>query len=340
MSNISINFPGGAHGNFLELVCNSVYGNLTTSVYDAVSNNGAFHLILEKDSNYRDEKAFTAFPFWWHHPEVTFPKDRVIPPLSNKIVNITATSLIELALLRMYWRRRGDCFFLSPEQLLNTTSSQLRKTYNSLEYPYFGFSLDSKKFLEDIRKRMFENVLAVYKNTDDDTTITEMELILHWMNPWSHQKRYEGEWLSNTSKKWIDSLNEDYDIIDFRFIWFYDNEKFVESIKEIGEHFKLTQNVTDSDILEMIKPLKSKVYEFPNLELVSEKFNCFQDKNNVTLTDLTLNDKIALLNMIAIDQNLHTNQLKHMIEFPQDVAHLLDDISKAHDVIVGYPNIN
>ena len=33
MSNISINFPGGAHGNFLELVCNSVYGNLTTNVY-------------------------------------------------------------------------------------------------------------------------------------------------------------------------------------------------------------------------------------------------------------------------------------------------------------------
>jgi hypothetical protein len=340
MSNISINFPGGAHGNFLELVCNSVYGNLTTNVYDAVSNNGAFHLILENETNYRDEREFTAFPFWWHHPKVNFHKVRVIPPLANKIVNITATSLIELALLRMYWRRRGDCFFLSPEQLIKTTSSKLRKIYNSLEYPYFGYSADSKKFLEDTRKQMFENVLSVYKNTDDDTTLSEMELILHWMNPWAHQERYEGEWLTNMSKKWIDSLDKTYDVIDFRFIWFYNNEKFVESIKSVGKHFNLTQKVNDSAILDLIKPLKSKVYEFPNLNLVNEKFNCFQSKNNITLTDLTLNDKIALLNMIAIDQDIHTNQLKHITEFPKDVNQLIIDIDKAHLIRVGYPGID
>jgi uncharacterized protein (DUF3820 family) len=340
MSNISINFPGGAHGNFLELVCNTVYGNLTSNLYDAVSHNGAFHLILGNDINYKDTQVFTSFPFWWHHPDVTFPKQGIIPTLTNKIVNITATSLVELTLLRMYWRRRGDCFFLSPEELLNTTSSKLRKIYNSLEYPYFGSSEESKKFKHDVRVRMFENVLAVYKNTDDDTKLSEMELILHWLNPWAHPERYEGEWLINMSKKWIDTLDEEYDVINFRFIWFYDNEKFVESVKNIGKYFNLTQQVSDSAILDLIKPLKSKVYEFPDLDLISEKFNSFQNKNNATLSDLTLNDKIALLTMISIDQNLHTNQLKHIKEFPQNINELSDAIEKAHTIKVGYPGID
>ena len=124
---VSINYTGGAHGNFLEMACNYIFFKIGIPPIDRVTHNGTYHKDLSDNEQflYNFKNKFVAFPFWWLHPHpVTQNWPKVPYPLEQTIVNINSKSIEEIALLRMYWRRRGDGFFLSPSELLSTSKTE------------------------------------------------------------------------------------------------------------------------------------------------------------------------------------------------------------------------
>lgn len=326
MDKISINYTGGSHGNFLEIACNYIFFKIGIPPSDRVTVNGTYHrdLIGNEQLIYNLRKRFVAFPFWWLYPHpVTQNWPKVPYPLEKTIINISSKSLEEIALLRMYWRRRGDGFFLSPEELLNTSKTEFLKLKNNVSYPIKW--KNGEKLASDQREVFIANVTNLYKSE----YLSEIEVIRFWMDPfqWDHKADYD--WMINTSDNFIDSLKESHNIIDFEMKWFYNPSLFLDKIKYIGNILELEQQISDDEIRQMSNSLVSTIYEMPeNLDIVQEKFLAVTNKQIVDLSTLTLNEKIGLVTMMNVKFNLWYDNYNHLTEFPNTTENLIDLVNK------------
>jgi hypothetical protein len=313
----SINYTGGGHGHFLEYACNYIFFKQGVDPNQRISINGTYHKNVPITN-----RQFIAFPFWWLYPDANVKDWPKVPyQLTNTVININSKSLEEITLLRMYWRRRGDGFFLSPEQLLHTTKQELTNKINSISYADVwkeGIALGQQH-----RNTLATNALSVYRSEN----LTEMDVIRFWIDPFIPNNVTDKEWMVDTSVKFIEWIRSDHTVLQFEMKWFYNTDKFLSGIKMIGNELQLEQQVSDEEIIEMVKVLPNNVHELPkNLVLVREKFESIKRYESVDLSMLELNDKIALLTMMNIEYKLYYKDYEHLIEFPKTSEKLVEMI--------------
>ena len=199
----SINYTGGGHGHFLEYACNYIFFKQGIDPNQRISFNGTYHKEIP-DLN----RQFIAFPFWWLYPDANVKDWPKVPYLLQKtVINISSKSLEEITLLRMYWRRRGDGFFLSPSELLYTTKQELTDKINSINYPTTWIA--GKAQSEQHRNTLSNNALSLYQVD----TLTEMDVIRFWIDPFIPDHVTDKEWMINTSVKFIEWIITDHTVI-------------------------------------------------------------------------------------------------------------------------------
>ena len=318
----SINYTGGAHGHFLDHACNYIFFKQVSDPDQYVTINGTYH-----NDDPKLDRQFKNFPFWWVMPGAWLVPTLELPKipyvLEKTVINISSKSLEEMTLLRMYWRRRGDGFCSSPNELLNTTKQQLTDKINSVKYLKRWPAVEAMaQFMRDLLTR---NALNLYKT--DTYMLTEMDVIRFWINP-IHPHRYtDYDTLIYKSIEFIEYIKPTHNVIEFEMKWFYNPEEFLSGIKMLGRKLELEQQVPDQEIIDMVKKLPDNIHEFPtHLALVREQFEAIKQYKSVDLTMLELNDKIALLNMINIEFKLWSGDYQHLIEFPDTSDQLVEII--------------
>lgn len=320
---VSINYTGGAHGHFLEYACNHIFCNAGRNPKQRVSDNGTYHVPLTTTEQllYLSKKKFTAFPFWWLHPHpVTQTWPKVPHKLENTIINISSKSIEEIALLRIYWRRRGDGFFLSPTELLNASRQEfIEKRDNNKPHVTWN---EGESLAKWQRNLLSENALSLYKND----TLDEMTVIRFWMDPYLSGERVDQEWMVDTSVQFIESI--DKRVIEFPMKWFYCPNDFLSGITMIGTELGMEKKVPDSEILEIVQNITHTIHEYPkNMPLVFEKFEAIKRKELVDLSILELNDKIMLVTLLNIEYKLWYGDYEHLTEFPKTSDKLVEIIN-------------
>jgi len=325
---ISINYSGGAHGHLLALACNYVFAGCELDHIGRTTSNGTYHgkLNTNLEEIEKSRRICVSFPYWWGLDRLAQRLAPVAQPLYNNVITITTTEVEELVLLRMYWRRRGDCFGMSPKGLAKATRHDLISLYSSRKVQNHGNWQQGDDLNNETTRLMYENAYSIFK--DDYTLLTEMQVILFWTNPYMHRDRFDWEWMNTASKEWSESLPETTTQTLFQMNWFYDPVKFLAGIKQIGKSFNLNPLVSDQEIMDIIIPLKSNIQEFPDLELVFSKFDDVKNGLNTSLAELSLNDKIALVTVLQLHYRIYNSEFDHLLEFPLVTQPLIDIINK------------
>lgn len=196
---ISIDFVAGSHGNFLEFVCNKFIAGLNLD-FSPFNGLGASHV---KTKNYKDSAVFKAN----HYSE------RGIP-LSRKIIRITFEHDDLLPLMSVALLRAGD-------RKINVNQLEVN-TYYKLNNVFY------KDEIVKINNSYQE--VSLSPGTPDCPRHILREFFKY------------GLW-DTTNNGFISKLNalnytSEYDVVDFKFAWFYNKEVFVENIKNLAKWCK------------------------------------------------------------------------------------------------------
>lgn len=272
--------------------------------------------------NYKAKKKFTSFPFWWLYPHpVTSTWPKVPHPLESTVINISSKSIEEIALLRMYWRRRGDGFFLSPIELLNTSKESFIEKREGKNYSVHW--QEGEALAKWQRNILEENAFSLYETK----FLSEMTVIRFWMDPFLSGARVDQEWMVNTSVNFIDSIKDTHRVIEFPMKWFYNPTEFLSGIKMLSHELGMEQLVPDEEIIETLDNLPNTLFEYPKqIKLVLDKFESIKRQEVVDLSMLDLNDKIMLVTLLNIEYKLWYKDYEHLHEFPKTSKELIDII--------------
>jgi len=112
---IYIDFQGGAHGNFLEFICNKFLANVSTAG-DPFNQQGASH-----KKHYLDKKIFFCGHFSFENPKTSFTSSKII---SVQLCNEDLLALSSISLLRA-----GDHNINNDELHLDTYNKLNNKDY-------------------------------------------------------------------------------------------------------------------------------------------------------------------------------------------------------------------
>lgn len=288
---ISINYPGGAHGNFLNKLCNFAYGNVPFDINESTTSNGTFH------KNLGSIDKFFRFAYWRANLPDQSALFLEIPPCSSSIISIRANSTLAKALCRVYWRRINDVFCLSPSNLVGMTNSDIQNALANTLYPQIFSELIELKFAQ-IRAIANDNVLRISSNC---ASMSKLEVIKFWLSP------FNGcitniDYCVRMSNVWEPSHAHTPEcLVDM--ISLYDLDTGLDEIKKIGKHFDLLQLVSDEDITLRLRSLPLAIQEFPHLATVRNKFAAYSNGTDGDL-DLGINDMLVLLQMISIEDNI------------------------------------
>lgn len=296
---IYIDFQGGAHGNFLEFVCNRFLAGIKSVKSSPFNKNGASH-----DKNYLEEPIFSSWHYFDYSGECTIPS-------AGKIISIqiNADDLLPLSMISLM--RAGDYSFDNNQLEVNT--------YNKLNNPHYRWVLDN------IIHSFFNNQVANSYNSVKDvtwpniTSIEEYHQLPDWIKDECRDmhnlelldisefspdvprhilreffkigfKDPEISGFMTQQKKMC--YNSDNDVLIFPFSSFYNSEKFLSQIKKIGQwaSFSLTNNQelvklhkqfllnqpykdSKSKCDEILKKIYNKeFFKFTNIELLEESY--------------------------------------------------------------------
>jgi hypothetical protein len=343
MEQISINFIGGSHGNFLSLLCQTAFCNLQANkiISGAVTYNGTYHNLDVKNKVFIPAHYFTMImnpdPVEINGTslEILNHIKSSMPALSKKIINISLDSTIEHALLLTYWRRAGDCFFMSPNELLHSTVSDVRIQFEESKIVNVQQPLGAKH-----REIIFNNALTLYEKY---TTPNEIELIMFWCNHRQFKRTQYGLGMSawQANNVWLAALPEE-NIVNFRMIWFYDEASCLAGIKLISDTFNLPLTASDEKMLQVISTFGNNIQEKPNINLVQEKYNDIISGNNSSLDTITLNDKIVLLQALRIYYKLLPVDFEelNLTSYPSTATEYREIIQAALAVKESYTSSN
>jgi len=245
---IAIDFQGGAHGNFLEFVCNSMIG-ITSGL--PFNKHGASH-----KKHYTKDPLFKAshYSVWEHAIEC------------KKIISIRTheDDLLELSEISLL--RAGDYGYDNDQLEINT--------YNKLNNP------DYKPVLDTIMQGYFNNQIATSYNAVRDPSWPDINTISDFGNLPEHIKTEcveqhhlellelseerpdcprhvlhdffmqgflnpsEFGFIETQRKKMIYST--EFDVYNFPFDCFYNTTKFIQELKQIAIWSELQYNNWDS----------------------------------------------------------------------------------------------
>jgi len=147
-NNIYIDFQGGAHGNYLEFICNKFLAKIDTLNEAPFNNFGAAH-----DKQYLDERKFYC-DHYCEHPGIleTISANAVIS------IQITENDLLPLALTSLL--RAGD-YNINPKDLEHDTFNK----FNNINY---------RSMLDNLKSGFFENNIKDGYNAVKDESWPEV----------------------------------------------------------------------------------------------------------------------------------------------------------------------
>jgi hypothetical protein len=233
---IHIDFQGGAHGNFLEFICNVMAGVETNG--DPFNTNGASHI-----KKYRSPKVF----FCGHY---SFKK---IPLLHDRVIAITIDIDDLLPLSQISLLRAGDYGHDNNELEINTYNklnnvdyrwvldtildsffvNQIENSYNAVRDPSWPniYNLaDFQNLPEHIRKECTEihelNLLELNENHPDCPRYILREFFqLGFEDPNNH---------GFITQQKLMKYNDQVSVYNFPMSAFYNTTKFMEHIESIA----------------------------------------------------------------------------------------------------------
>lgn len=285
---IAIDFQGGAHGNFLEVICNVAAGVQINA--DPFNDLGASH-----NKQYLNPQVFTAnhYSYW----AVPLPGNRVIS------VDIAIDDLLPLSQISLL--RAGDYNFDNDKLEINT--------YNKLNNEHYRWVLDS------IIHAFFVNQVSDSYNAVKDISWPDVKTINDFAQLPEHIRRECIE-IHNLKLLELDETHPDcprdvlreffqigfehpenagfvsiqqrqqynskVDVYNFPFASFYKHEEFLDQISSIAEWAGLTYNTQDQINLLHQKFLEKQPYK-------DSKIRCDQlvhdlAHNNISPPNITL----------------------------------------------------
>lgn len=295
---IYIDFQGGAHGNYLEFVCNKFLGNVPTQG-DPFNSLGASH-----SKQYLDKTKFLAAHYFEFRGKKTIIKNSKI--ISIQITPDDLLALASISLLRAgdhninndqlevdtynKWHNRNYQWVLDT-LISNFFQSQVSKSYNAVK----DLSWPSINSMED-----FKNL----PNWIQEECLTQHNLELLDLSPESPNcPRYilreffklgfkypEQAGFITQQEKMVYDISNDVYIFPFR--CFYDTEKFIQQLAELSnwlnyklisieellvlhakflekQPYKHSKNLCD-DLIKKI--LANEHFDFPPLDLLQESY--------------------------------------------------------------------
>ena len=108
----------------------------------------------------------------------------------------------------------------------------------------------------------------------------------------------------------------------------YDPQIALSKLYGIGAAFNLGTPKNTKLVTAYLEEFTSNLSEFPNLQLVKEKFNDVVTNVDSDLRALTLNDKITLLNMILIHYRLMSFHLSDLTSYPESTKEFKKELVK------------
>jgi hypothetical protein len=238
---IHIDFQGGAHGNYLEFVCNKIAGVVEPGAlpFNSV---GASH-----NKPYQSPQVFTA----WHY---SYTPHREYPKLFNKIVSIHINPNDLLALTQVSLLRAGDYGHDNDQLEINTFNKlnnkdyrwvleqlidgffadQIRHSYNAVKDPSWPdiSSLDDFDQLpEHIRTECSQQHGLVLLELSEDKPDCPRSVLREFFKIGFQNPGQQG-FLQQQNKAIYSS--ED-DVYVFPFDCFYHKDRFLDQIKQVAE---------------------------------------------------------------------------------------------------------
>lgn len=262
---IQIDFQGGAHGNYLEFVLNSMCG--VTEDQLPFNTAGASH-----SKRYVDKKVFYADHYSYLGKE-----------LANKVVSIQidATDLLPLSQISLL--RAGDYGYDNNELETNTYNKlnnpnykwaldklingffrhQVQTSYNNVrdpEWPDVNSLQEFEQLPEHIRKECkdvhkLELLELSAQYPDCPRPILREFFQIGFVNPAQHGFMH----LQNTMLNYGDR-----DVYIFPFSFFYDTDKFIKELKQVAHWAGITYNNYNSTIQLHQEFLKRQPYAHSN----------------------------------------------------------------------------
>jgi hypothetical protein len=295
---IYIDFQGGAHGNYLEFVCNKFLGNVPTQG-DPFNDLGASH-----NKQYIDKKKFEA----WHYFEFCGKKTII---KNSKIISIQITPDDLLLLSSISLLRAGD-YNINNDQLeidtynkwnnidyrrvLNNLidsffQSQVQESYNAVKDSSWP-DINSLEDFKNLPKWIQDECINVHNLQLLELTPESPDCpryILREFFKLSFKRPEQAGFMIEQEKMTYDSSNNVY---IFPYECFYDTEKFTAQLTKVSDWldykfskmeelinlhtkflekqpYKNSKNFCD-DLLK--KVLSKEHFEFPRLDLMQESY--------------------------------------------------------------------
>ena len=295
---IHIDFQGGAHGNYLEFVCNKFLGNIDVAGLP-FNQLGSSH-----KKQYLQDKVFTAWHYFEYHGQRTELYD-------SKIISIQINSADLLPLASVSLLRAGD-YNIDNDQLESNTYNKL----NNIDYCWVLEKIIQKFFqtqvydsYQAVRDPSWPNIndLQDFKNlpywiqqeclTQHNLQLLELSAqhpdcpryILREFFKLGFKYPEQSGFITQQHKMYYNDTN---DVIIFPFCAFYDTHEFQSQIKHIAdwggfdfepndEFFKLHNEFLQRQIYQNSKKycddivqqiISNKQFDLPKLDLLQESY--------------------------------------------------------------------
>lgn len=297
---IYIDFQGGAHGNYLEFVCNKFLGGVSVKSDTPFNDLGASH-----NKQYIGKKVFNA----WHYFD--YCGKRTTPKFGKIIsIKITADDLLPLSAISLL--RAGD-FGYDNDQLEKNTyhklnnanykwvldnllysffESQIEQSYNAVKdpsWPEVNLLSDFEKLPKHIRDECLNIHLLELLQLNENCSDCPRHILREFFSIGFKNPEIQGFMSIQNEKMWY---YPESDVYYFPFSAFYSSEKFFDELnkianwsgyefddkhglRELHKQFLEKQIYKDSkekcdDIIE--KSLSEEYYKFPKLTLLEEAY--------------------------------------------------------------------
>jgi hypothetical protein len=285
MDSVSIDFVAGSHGNFLEYVCNKFIARQEIN-FSPFNHLGASH---NKENTYIEERIFKC----GHYSEYKIPTDQ-------KIIKIDFDDEDLLTLSSVCFLRAGD-------SNIDITSLE-KNTYNKLIHGHF------------------KNLIAQINNSYPDVQLSEFSpncprhILREFFKFGFKTPSING--FTILKKNFV--YNKNFDIFIFKFINFYDTDKFIKNLKDLAVWYGMG--------IDQLSNLKLLHKEFLDKQIIKNHksqcdvlVNCVKKRQNVSISNLTVLQESyingALENIYQIEMPF--NQEKYF-NSTQEIVQYLD----------------
>jgi len=324
---IYIDYQGGAHGNFLEFICNKYFTDLPTENFNVMPFNhlGASH---NKSSSYHKSKLFEGL-----HSLTTFVevREKFINLKNSEVIYINISNddllpLSQVSLLRAgdfgydnnslednTYNKLNNIAYQSLLDNLNKTffSSQIKDSYDAVKDP----SWPDVATIEDYNALpidILEECTQVHNLklvTLNDKSPNCPRNILREFFKFGFKTPYNHGFISEQRKVLSQPTYSNNDVFYFEFSSFYDVTMFKDELRRLGEFLSIDVIVFDDEFYDIYNEFIS------NNKYINSKKKCDSIINSILNDNSTIELNLDLMEESYIDAKI---ELQRDVQMPTD----------------------